>query len=102
MAIVRGDKLTADARADVLRQYVHRWTHENSRQTYAGKCPACAQHRGPATVNGKPWHEHHAPIVTDAQWLRDHAFTVRQDGQLDRRTHHAHPACLADDREDRS
>jgi hypothetical protein len=102
VAIVRGDKLTADTRAEVLRVFVHRWTHENSRQTYRGKCPACAQHRGADTINGKTWHEYHAPIVTDAEWLRAHAFTVRQNGQLDRRTRHAHPAYLADDREDRS
>ena len=34
------------------------------------------------------------PLVADSAWLKDHAFLVRVDGALDRRSNTAHPACM--------
>ena len=100
MKLVRGDRLTAIQRHHVQAVFVHRWTHENARQTYSGRCPACVQQRqcgGNMEINDKPWHEHHVPLVTDEQWLREHAFHVTAKGRLSARHDHCEPAYLADD-----
>jgi len=100
MKLVRGDRLTAALRRPVLAAFVHRWTHENAKQSYGGQCPACVQQRqcgGSMTVDGKPWHEYHLPLVTDAQWLRDHAFYITAKGTLSARHKHCEPAFLAND-----
>ena len=41
MRLVRGDRLSTAQRRHVLAAFVHRWTFENARQTYRGRCPAC-------------------------------------------------------------
>ena len=92
--LVRGDKLSAVNRAIVLNSYVHRWTHEMAKRL--GKCPGCATHRGPPTVNGIPWHEYHAPIISDNEWLKSKAFHVTQSGDLDSRYRHCEPACMVE------
>lgn len=100
MQLMRGDRLTAAVRKQVLAAFVHRWTHENAKQTYGGGCPACIQHRqcgGSVSVDGKPWHEYHVPLVTDQEWLREHAFYVTAAGGLSARHNHCEPAFLADD-----
>ena len=81
--LVTGDKLRSDTRAHVLRAYVHRWTHENSR----GGCVACRDSR---MEHGK-----HAPLVSDAEWLAAHAFHVRADGKLDGRFKRCEPHYMA-------
>lgn len=105
--LIRGDKLPAKARDAVLRAYTHRWTHENAQQTYGGKCPACeqAKRNGVVTTGTKDapkiwpiseWHAYHAPLTTDAEWLKEHAFYVKRDGGLDSRRKHAEPVYLVD------
>jgi len=100
MALVRGDRLTANQRKHVLAIFLHRWTHENARRTYGGRCPACVQQEqcgGEIVVSGKPWHDYHVPLMTDAEWLRNHAFHITVQGQLSRRYSYCEPASLADD-----
>jgi hypothetical protein len=97
MKLVKGPELPPDLKADVLRCFVHRWTHENAKQTYGGRCPACVQRApDPLEVNGVPWHEYHVPLVSDAEWLAAHAFYVTRDGRLSSRHNHAEPAYLAE------
>jgi hypothetical protein len=111
---VRGDKLPHRLQREVLAKYVHRWTHENASQTYGGRCPGCVQARhegrivtgvenpGPAE---KPvrvwaeaeWHAYHTPLVSDEQWLREHAFAVNKDGTLSEKQSYAEPAFMAED-----
>ena len=111
MPLVRGDHLSPQLRAEVLGAYVHRWTHENmhaQRGYYGHACPACWQHcnhppgsgglvsdpEDPAFGTDPEWHHRHRPLVTDAEWLRTHAFYVTRRGRLDLRRRHAEPACL--------
>ncbi len=111
--LIRGDKLNATQRAEVLRAYIHRWTHENAKQTYNGECPGCMQStRNGQIVTGvkKPgicqtplkvwtreeWHAYHVPLTTDNEWLKRHAFHFTKDGsRLSEKHHHAEPAYLA-------
>jgi hypothetical protein len=80
--IIRGDRLNAELRAEVLRAYIYRWTSENEHRLTAWhgikSCPTM-------------------PLISDAQWLREHAFRVTVKGHLDQRRRHALPACLATD-----
>jgi hypothetical protein len=93
--LVRGDQLTFYQHRQVLAAFVHRWTFENARQSYGGLCPGCVQQRrcgGKMTVNGRPWHEYHAPLTTDTEWLKRYAFHFTKDGRrLKVNRHHAEP-----------
>lgn len=107
MRLITGDKLSADTRREVLARFVHRWTHENARQTHGGKCPGCEQsgnfprHAAPKGQIGRQftreeWHAHHTPLVSDAEWLATHAFHVTQSGRLSNRHSFAEPAYMAE------
>ena len=74
--LIRGDKLKATTREDVLRAYVHRNTREHPFPASGG--------------DGKQ---------TDAEWLRSHAFAVTRAGTLDSRHQNCFPAYLAHDAE---
>ena len=80
--IIRGDKLPSHLKAEVLRKFIYRWTTENQRResSWSG-------------ISGKP----RIPLISDAQWLREHAFHVTKDGRLSLRHHHAEPYYMADD-----
>lgn len=78
--LVRGDQLPSDLRREILAKYPYRWTSDNS-----------ARERVWRNIEGKPT----IPLVSDAQWLREHAFYVTDRGTLDkRRNQHAEPAYL--------
>jgi hypothetical protein len=80
--LVRGDKLGQNVRREVLSAFVRRWTFEN----------AGAENviRNRATCTDP------IPLVSDADWLADHAFHVTQDGsRLMRNRRYAEPALLA-------
>jgi len=77
--LVRGDQLPSNLRREVLSAYVHRWTSDNPQRSSAW--------RG---IQGAPT----IPLVSDAQWLREHAFYVTDRGTLDKRKKHAEPAYL--------
>lgn len=81
--LIKGNDLNDSQRRQVLAAFTHRWTYENAKRIYDGKCPACVQRSqtgGSPTVNGKPWHEYHVPLTTDAEWLATHAFYFVKDG----------------------
>jgi len=82
--IVRGDKLPYNLQREILNSFGYRWTKENegrARSWYA-------------TGGVKP---PRIPLISDAQWLREHAFHVTKDGRLSLRHHHAEPHYMADD-----
>jgi hypothetical protein len=82
--LVRGDKLSESARREVLESHGHRWTVENEARA--------RRWHWAATIDPP-----RIPLVTDAQWLREHAFHVVRDGsRLMANRRHAEPACLAD------
>lgn len=95
MKLVRGDKLTVGQQQQVLAQFTHRWTHENARQTYGGKCSACEQtgspafiaigHKlpgGPRVYTREQWHAYHVPLISDREWLKTHKFYVKENGDI--------------------
>lgn len=82
MRLVNGADLLPATRAEVLRTFVYRWTFENERMA---RC-AYVMHTPPT-----------APLVTDEQWLREHAFYVRNDGALARNRHYCEPHYMAND-----
>jgi hypothetical protein len=80
--VIRGDKLPYRLQQQVLARFVYRWTTGNSQRESAW--------RG---ISGKPT----IPLISDAQWLKEHAFHVTKAGQLDARHAHAEPHYMADD-----
>ncbi len=79
MAIIRGDRLPQRLKDEVLRAYGYRHTVENEARERAWL------HGTPPPTSAR---------VTDAQWLRDHAFHVN-DGLLAHT--YAEPAVMARD-----
>lgn len=78
MSWIAGDKLTPTQGLAVLNAYGYRWTIENqarARQWLGGA-------RGVPTIS----------LVTDAEWLADHAFYVTRQGEISRR----HRYCMPD------
>ena len=65
--LVRYNALTRRAKAQVKARYVYRHIAIGEGRAYA----------------------------SDVEWLQDHAFYVRKDGELDNRYHHCEPACMA-------
>jgi len=81
--LVRGDQLPSSLRRQVLARYVHRWTRDNPQREHAYR-----GHEGKPTI----------PLVSDEQWLREHAFYVTDRGTLDARRKHAEPAYMIEDK----
>lgn len=77
--LIRGDQLPENARRQVLAAYVYRWTHDNKERKRAWSC-----------AGGTP----SMPLISDDQWLKEHAFHVTRSGDLDARYRHAEPAFL--------
>jgi len=67
----------------VLAHYTYRWTSDNS-----------ARERTWRGIEGKPT----IPLISDAQWLREHAFYVTDRGTLDKRKKSAEPAYMIEDK----
>ena len=94
MKLIQGSSLNPSLRAEVLSRFIFRWTIENSREAYGGRCPACEQVApfpyicgqdlpdGPVTHTRESWHAYHAPLETDKVWLSKHAFYVTDRGKL--------------------
>ena len=81
--LVRGDRLPSNLRREVLASYIYRWTSDNTSRDRAW--------RG---IKGAPT----IPLVSDDQWLREHAFYVTDRGTLDKRKKHAEPVYMVDDK----
>ncbi|HPM83485.1 MAG TPA: hypothetical protein PLF81_22430 [Candidatus Anammoximicrobium sp.] len=102
--LLRGDRLTADQRRQVLAAFVYRWTSENGQRGAAyGRCPVCGEHGGkpddPATAYVAPvaCRQHHPtiPLVSDSRWIQDHAFYFTAAGKLAERPRYCEPFYLA-------
>lgn len=81
--LVRGDRLPSDLKREVLASYIYRWTSDNASRERAW--------RG---IKGAPT----IPLVSDEQWLREHAFHVTDRGTLDKRQKNAEPAYMTEDK----
>lgn len=84
MPCVNGSKLSPAVRREVLSAYGYRWTVENERRArnwYA------SMGLKPPTI----------PLISDSQWLAEHAFHITKFSNLDQRYTFAEPACMADD-----
>lgn len=73
--LVTGDKLSKATRELVLRAYVYRPTHENNYPKH-----------NPLRMR--------VPATSDEQWLKEHAFYVTKNGNLDNRFDHCEPAFM--------
>jgi hypothetical protein len=108
MRLIQGSALNDQQRQQVLARFVHRWTHENAKQSYGGRCPACEQVApfpyvcgkalpdGPKVYTRQQWHAYHKPLTSDAQWLADHAFYVNVNGELSEKHSHCELAYMVD------
>lgn len=85
---VVGTNLSPDMKRAVLNAYGYRWTVENEQR--ARQWFARGGHKPPT-----------APLVTDSQWLAQHAFSVTTKGTLSRRDKWAAPHYLANPRSKR-
>jgi hypothetical protein len=82
MKLITGDKLTDAQRQEALRRFIYRHTIEN--QSQERRLLACSGFK-PSSI----------PPTSDGQWLTDHAFYIRKDGQLASKPNHCEPASLA-------
>lgn len=83
MPLIKGSRLTRAQREIVLATYLYRWTRDNPRRE--------DYWRG---IAGKPT----MPLVSDAEWLADHAFHFIADGsRLHARHRHCEPAYMAEE-----
>jgi len=80
--LVRGDQLKPETKQAVLQAFVYRWTYDNHRREQAWK-----------GIEGQPT----IPLISDDQWLREHAFYVNRDGSLSNRHQHAEPHYFIDE-----
>jgi hypothetical protein len=82
MKLITGADLTPTQTEQVLSAFLYRWTTGNS-----------ARERVWANISGKPT----IPLITDHQWLNEHAFWFINDGsRLALNRKHAEPHYLAD------
>ena len=81
----RGDRLHETTRRDVLAAFVHRDTLEHPYRSVDIAAPRC----GPGTID--PTTCLRGLGISDAEWLRAHAFAVRRHGALDERVRHCLP-----------
>jgi len=80
--LVKGSNLPETLKQEVLRSYIYRWTKENERNARQ------AMGKNIPTI----------PLVSDLEWLEQHAFHVTNDGsKLDARNRHCEPAYMANE-----
>ena len=104
MKLVRGDRLNREQRRHVLAAYMYRWTTGNVRRAEAyGTCPCCGVPGGlpEPTLRDESrmaCRQHHPVIAlqTDEEWLREHAFWVKKNGEMSVQRTHAEPAYMTE------
>jgi len=79
MKPTRGENLTPKQIAQVKAAFLYRWTIENK------DSEAWAYISTPRI-----------PLVTDEEWIKEHAFYFRKDGQLSRKHTSCVPVYMAD------
>lgn len=77
MKLVKGSDIHPSRHAAILARFVYRLTTENG---YPERNPCGAT----------------CPAISDAQWIAEHAFWLRKDGQLVLNRRYAEPAFMAD------
>lgn len=97
--LVAGTDLTPEMRKQVQRAFIYRWTYDNPRRAEVYHCDKCDVANDPF-VNDKSaeGHQHPTiPMISDDQWIREHAFYFTNDGRLATRgdQRFAEPAYLA-------
>jgi hypothetical protein len=97
MKLVRGDRLTPRQRVEVLAAFIYRWTRENAQRVQAwGECSKCDVRRPYVNLKSSDGHSHPAiPLVSDNDWLGQHAFYVTEDGDLSKRHRHCEPTAFS-------
>jgi hypothetical protein len=101
--LIAGTDLTPEMRRQVENAFIYRWTYDNKRRTDVYHCDKCDVSKQPY-VNEKSseGHQHPTvPLISDDQWIREHAFHFTNDGRLHPRQRHAEPAYLAQQSEGR-
>lgn len=83
MACVNGLKLSDRARREALGAFGYRWTRENEKRARAWYAVGKVE---PPTM----------ALISDSDWLAQHAFHVKKDGTLNARRRFAESACCAD------
>jgi hypothetical protein len=76
MKLIKGQNLTPPQKAAVLRAFVYRTTVEHKPATPTGQIPTA--------------------LSSDAQWIREHAFWIKNDGKLSHNHSHCEPDYMAD------
>ncbi len=96
MKLVRGNRLTPRQRAEVLAAFIYRCTKDNAQRVQAwGRCSKCDVRNPYVNPQSAEGHSHPTiPLVTDADWLRQHAFYFTADGDLSQRHRHCEPASM--------
>lgn len=80
--LIKGDELNADQKKQVLAAFGYRWTVDNRQRRIMW-----------AGISGAPT----TPLVTDEQWLKEHAFHFTKDGaRLKVKPRHCVPAYMAE------
>jgi hypothetical protein len=79
MKLIKGDDLNQTQTEQVLSAFIYRWTSDNN-----------ARERVWANIS-KPT----IPLVSDNQWLKDHAFWFINDGSRLATRHHAEPVYMS-------
>jgi hypothetical protein len=94
--LIRGDRLNQRQFEQVLSTFVHRWTTGNAARFRVYKCPVCKVPGGDPK-GGVACRKYHPtiPLITDNQWVKEHAFHFTKDGKKLMASRHAAPAYMA-------
>ena len=96
--LVAVPELTPEMRKQVERAFIYRWTHENPKRTQVYHCDKCDVKNPYVNTQSAEGHQHPTiPLISDEQWIREHAFYFTNDGRLFNRGEYAHaqPVYLA-------
>ena len=78
--LIKGEKLTPAQIREVKAAFGYRWTFENE-----GRALAFMKDHAPTVA-----------LVTDEQWINEHAFYFTKAGRLALRPNHCEPVYMAD------
>ena len=82
--LIKGENLTEAQKGEVLNAYGYRWTIENQKR--AALRSFHIQKNLPKDM-----------LISDWQWIKDHAFYITQKGHLDARRRHCEPAFMVEE-----
>ena len=80
MRLIKGSELNQRQTEQVLNAFIYRWTSGNNAREHVW-----------ANIVGKPT----IPLVSDNEWLKDHAFWFINDGSRLAKRHHAEPVYMS-------